>query len=34
LLVVTYDHEGEKKFDGKKIKFLPLWKWILQPSIS
>jgi hypothetical protein len=34
LLVVTYDHEGEKKFDGKKIKFLPLWKWILQPSMS
>jgi hypothetical protein len=31
LLVLTSDHEGEEKFAGKKIKFLPIWKWLLGP---
>ena len=34
LLIVTYDHEGEEKFNGKEIKFLPIWKWLLQPIPS
>ncbi len=29
LLVVTWDYEGEEEFKGKKIKFVPLWKWLL-----
>ena len=29
LVVLTWDYEGLKKYKGKKIKFLPLWKWIL-----
>ena len=30
LLVLTHDQEGEEKFQGRKIKTLPLWKWLLQ----
>jgi len=30
LLVVTSDYEGEEKIDGEKIKFIPLWKWLLK----
>lgn len=33
LLVVTYDHEGEEKLKSKKIKFLPIWKWLLRPTM-
>jgi len=29
-LVITEDYEGEEKVKGKKIKFIPLWKWLLQ----
>lgn len=29
LLVLTSDHEGKEKFGGMRIKFLPLWKWLL-----
>ncbi|MCD6476592.1 MAG: ATP-binding protein [Candidatus Aenigmarchaeota archaeon] len=29
LLVITWDYESEEKIDGKKIKFIPLWKWLL-----
>ena len=29
LLCITWDYEGEEKIDRKKIKFLPLWKWLL-----
>lgn len=31
LLVITYDQEGGEKFNGKNVKFLPVWKWLLQP---
>jgi len=31
LLVITYDQESEEKFNGEKVKFLPIWKWLLQP---
>ena len=30
LLVITWDYEAEEKIDGKKIKFIPLWKWLLD----
>jgi len=29
ILVVTRNHEGEEKWDGKTVKFMPLWKWLL-----
>ena len=32
LLVITDDYESEEKIKGKKIKFIPLWKWLLQDS--
>jgi len=30
LLIITYDYEAEEKIKSKKIKFIPLWKWLLQ----
>lgn len=30
LIVITWDFEGEDLFNGKKIKFIPLWKWLLD----
>lgn len=30
LLVVTTDYEDEKYVKGEKIKFIPLWKWLLE----
>jgi predicted AAA+ superfamily ATPase len=30
LLVITWDYEGAGKYQDKKIKFLPLWKWLLS----
>ena len=30
LLCITWDYEGEEKIGGKKIKFVPLWKWLLS----
>ncbi len=29
LVVITWDHEAEEEVKGKKIKFVPLWKWLL-----
>ena len=29
-LVITRDYEAEEKIQSKKIKFLPLWKWLLH----
>lgn len=29
-LVITRDYEAEEKIQGKKIKFVPLWKWLLE----
>ncbi len=29
LIVLTWDYENEEKIKGKKIKFIPLWKWLL-----
>lgn len=30
LIVISWDYEGEEKFANKKVKFIPLWKWLLQ----
>ncbi|MCD6403283.1 MAG: ATP-binding protein [Candidatus Aenigmarchaeota archaeon] len=30
LLVITWDYEDEVEFKGKKVKFMPLWKWLLK----
>ncbi|MEK7167068.1 MAG: ATP-binding protein [Patescibacteria group bacterium] len=30
LSIITQDFEGEEKINGKKIKFIPLWKWLLE----
>ena len=29
-LVITEDYEGEEEINGLKIKFMPLWKWLLN----
>jgi uncharacterized protein len=29
-LIITDDYEGEEILKGKKIKFVPLWKWMLE----
>lgn len=29
-LIITEDSDLEEKIDGKKIKYLPLWKWLLD----
>mgnify|MGYP001626467151 CR=1 FL=1 len=30
LLVITWDYEAEENIKGKRIKFIPLWKWLLN----
>ncbi len=30
LLIITWDYEDEVTVDRRKIKFLPLWKWLLN----
>lgn len=30
LLVITWDYEAEEKIKGRKISFIPLWKWLLS----
>ena len=30
LLIITWDYEDEIKVENKIIKFIPLWKWLLQ----
>ena len=30
LLVITENYESEEKVDSKKIKYFPLWKWLLK----
>ena len=33
LLVITEDKEGIETIKKKKIKFIPLWKWLLQKTL-
>ena len=28
--IITWDHEDTEKIEGKMIKFVPLWKWLLE----
>ncbi len=30
LLIITWDYTAEEKIKGKKIRFIPLWKWLLN----
>ena len=30
LRVITWDYESEEEFKGRRIKFIPLWKWLLE----
>ena len=30
LTIITWDYEGVEKHGGRRIKFLPLWKWLLE----
>lgn len=30
LIVITFNYETEEKIKGKRIKFIPLWKWLLS----
>ncbi len=32
LLIITGDYEAEEKVKGKKIKYIPLWKWLLSKA--
>jgi len=32
LLILTGDYEGEEKMKNKKIKYIPLWKWLLNET--
>ncbi len=29
-IIITQDQEGEEKVEGKNIKLIPLWKWLLE----
>lgn len=33
LLIITGDKEGEEKIKGKKIKFIPAWKFLLEKEV-
>ncbi len=30
LAVITWDYEAEEKIKGKRIRFIPLWRWLLD----
>ncbi|EDY36485.1 hypothetical protein ABOONEI_475 [Aciduliprofundum boonei T469] len=30
LKIITWDHEGQEEVEGKKIEYVPLWKWLLE----
>ena len=33
LFIITWDYEAEEKIKNKKIKFIPVWKWLLEERI-
>src|SRR3989344_3907939 len=33
LFIITWDYEAEEKIKNKKIKFIPVWKWLLQEKV-
>jgi predicted AAA+ superfamily ATPase len=32
-MILTYDEEETLEKDGKTIKILPVWKWLIQNSL-
>ncbi|RLJ01950.1 MAG: hypothetical protein DRP11_03645 [Candidatus Aenigmatarchaeota archaeon] len=34
LLVITWDYEDEQSQEGRKIRFVPLWKWLLLNPVG
>lgn len=34
LLCITWDYEGEEIVGKRKIKFMPLWKWLIEKLLS
>jgi predicted AAA+ superfamily ATPase len=30
MTVITYDHESSEKYENYLIKFIPVWKWMLE----
>jgi len=33
-LIITRDYEGIEEVEGKKIEFVPLWKWLLKEDLK
>lgn len=33
-LIITQEYEAEEKVNNKKIKFMPLWKWLLMKDVK
>ncbi len=31
LFVITWDYEANEAINGRRIRFIPLWKWLLKP---
>jgi len=29
LLIIAWDYEGEEDFKSSRVRFVPLWKWLL-----
>ncbi len=34
LLIITADYESEEKIKGKRVRFVPMWKWILTKQTA
>lgn len=34
LAVITNDYDGEEEHTGKRIRFISLWKWLLNPKLT
>ncbi|MCC6019158.1 MAG: DUF4143 domain-containing protein, partial [Candidatus Verstraetearchaeota archaeon] len=33
LLIITWDYEGELEAEGRRVKCLPLWKWLISSNL-
>jgi len=33
LIIITWDYEAQEETKGKKIKYIPLWKWLLNNNL-
>jgi predicted AAA+ superfamily ATPase len=34
LIALTWDYEAEHEAEGRKIRFRPLWKWLMEPPVA